>query len=124
MPGDKRTEYYASEVGGIFRTVRFGIAEAHGRAEMMEFNYLVEHGAIARDSSTGRYAINVEWMPATIVSLAKELLEMEATGDRARVEAWFAKYDRMPGDLTKALAASGDIPVDIDPVFSFPEPVR
>ena len=124
MPKDKRTEYYASYVGGIFRTVRFGIAEAHGRAEMMEFNYLIERGAVARDPGTGRYAIDLGRMPVAIVSLAKELLEQEATGDRARVEAWFAKYDRMPDDLAKTLAASNDIPVDIDPVFSFPESVR
>ncbi len=124
MPKEKRTEYYASYVGGIFRTVRFGFVEAHGRAEMMEFNYLVEKGAVARDPGTGRYAINIERMPATIVSLAKELLEMEATGDRGRVEAWFTKYDRMPDDLAKSLAASSDIPVDVDPVFSFPETVR
>lgn len=124
MPKEKRTEYYASYVGGIFRTVRFGIAEAHGRAEMMEFNYLVEKGAVARDRGTGRYAIDLGRMPVAIVSLAKELLEQEATGDRARVEAWFARYDRMPEDLAKALAASNDIPVDIDPVFSFPEPIR
>jgi hypothetical protein len=124
MPKEKRTEYYASYVGGIFRTARFGIGEAHGRAEMMEFNYLLERGAIARDPATGRYAISVERMPAAIVALAKELLEMEATGDRARVEAWFTKYDRMPEDLAKSLAASSDIPVDVDPVFSFPEPVR
>jgi hypothetical protein len=49
---------------------------------------------------------------------------MEATGDRRRVEAWFTKYDRMPDDLAKSLAASSDIPVDVDPVFSFPETVR
>jgi hypothetical protein len=124
MPKEKRMEYYASYVGGIFRTVRFGIAEAHGRAEMMEFNYLVERGAITREPGSGRYAINIERIPAAIASLAKELLEMEATGDRARVEAWFAKYDRMPDDLAKSLAASNDIPVDIDPVSSFPELVR
>jgi hypothetical protein len=124
MPKEKRTEYYASYVGGIFRTVRYGIGEAHGRAEMMEFNYLVERGAIARASKTNRYAINVEHMPAAIASLAKELLEMEAAGDRPRVEAWFAKYGRMPDDLAKSLAASSDIPVDVDPVFSFPEPIR
>jgi hypothetical protein len=124
MPEEKRTEYYASYVGGIFRTVRFGFVEAHGRAEMMEFNYLVEKGAVARNPGTGRYAINIERMPATIVSLAKELLQMEATGDRGRVEAWFTKYDRMPDDLAKSLAASNDIPVDVDPVFSFPETVR
>ena len=124
MPKEKRTEYYASYVGGIFRTVRFGIAEAHGRGEMMEFNYLVEKGVIARDSDTGRYAIDSGHMPAAITSLAHELLEMEATGDRARVEAWFKRYDRMPADLATSLAAANDIPVDVDPVFSFPEPIR
>lgn len=124
MPKEKRGEYYASYVGGIFRTVRFGIAEAHGRAEMMEFNYLSEQGAITRDPATGRYAIAMDRVPGAISSLAKELLSMEATGDQARVEAWFAKYDRMPNELSAALAASNDIPVDIDPVFSFPERVR
>lgn len=124
LPKEKQAEYYASYVGGIFRTVRFGIAEAHGRGEMMEFNYLVEKGVIARDSSTGRYSIDSGHMAAAITSLAHELLEMEATGDRARVEAWFAKYDRMPEDLAKSLAAASDIPVDVDPVFSFPEPIR
>ena len=63
-------------------------------------------------------------MPAAIAALAKELLEQEATGDRARAEAWFAKYDRMPAALTTALAAATDVPIDVDPVFSFAEPVR
>ena len=124
MPKEKREEYYSSYVGGIFRTVRFGVAEAHGRAEMMEFNYLAEQGAVTRDATTGRYAITMDRMPPVIASLAKELLTMEATGDRARVEGWFAKYDRMPKELASALASSNDIPVDVDPVFSFPEPIR
>ncbi len=127
LPKEKRAEYYASYVGGIFRTVRFGVAEAHGRAEMMEFNYLSEQGAISSAPLNGgavRYSIAMERMPAVITSLARELLQMEATGDRQRVEAWFAKYDRMPPDLAKALASQNDVPVDIDPVFSFPEPIR
>jgi hypothetical protein len=124
LPKGKRPEYYASYVGGIFRTVRFGVAEAHGRAEMMEFNYLAEKGAITRVSASGRYNILNDRMPAAIAALAKELLEMEATGDRARVETWFSKYDRMPAELQKMLASQTDVPVDIDPVFSFPEQIR
>ena len=46
---------------------------------------------------------------------------MEATGDRARTEAWFAKYDKMPAELKTALAAAANVPVDIQPVFSFPD---
>jgi hypothetical protein len=125
LPREKRAEYYASYIGGIFRTVRFGVAEAHGRAEMMEFNYLAAQGVITPPSAgAGRYAIAMDRVPAAIAALAKELLEMEATGDRRRVETWFAKYDHMPPDLAKTLASQSDVPVDIDPVFSFPEPIR
>jgi hypothetical protein len=124
LPKEKLNGYYASEVAGIFRTVRFGVAEAHGRAEIMEFNFYSERGAIARDASSGRYAIDFDRMPAAVAALAKELLDEEATGDRARVEAWFAKYGTIPPDLAKALEAASDVPVDIDPISSFPEPMR
>jgi len=117
---NKLEEYYASYVGGIFRTVRFGTAEAHSRAEMMEFNYLSERGAIKRES-TGRYAIDFAVMPAALADLAKELLEIEATGDRDRAEKWFTRYGTMPAELETSLKSASSVPVDIDPVFAFSE---
>jgi hypothetical protein len=124
LPKSRLQEYYASYVGGLFRTVRFGTGEAHGRAEMMEFNYLSEQKAITRDSATGRYALDYARLRAAVEALAKELLEQEATGDRARAEAWFKKYDVMPEELKASLAKASAVPVDIDPVFSFPEQVK
>ena len=123
LPKEKLEEYYASYVGGLFRTVRFGTAEAHGQAEMMEFNYLSERGAIRRNAS-GRYSIDYEKIPGAVADLAKELLEIEATGDRARAENWFKKYGTMPEELKSSLKAVASVPVDIDPVFSFAERVR
>jgi hypothetical protein len=123
LPKERLEEYYASYVAGIFRTVRFGTAEAHGRAEMMEFNYLSEKGAITRAAS-GRYVIDYAKMPDTLAALAKELLEIEATGDRARAEAWFNKYDKMTADLRSALDAANNVPVDIDPLIPFKEGVQ
>jgi hypothetical protein len=130
LPKDKLPTYYASYVAGIFRTVRFGVAEAHGRAEMMEFNYLSEQGAIQRErvktpqGMQMRYVVVMDKISGAIASLAKELLEQEATGDRARAEKWFQKYDSMPPELQSALSETKDVPVDIDPVFSFPEPIQ
>ena len=118
LPKSRLEEYYASYVAGIFRTVRFGIAEAHGQAEMMEFNYLSERGAVKREAS-GRYAIDYGRMSAVVSDLAKVLLEIEATGDRARAESWFKKYDQMPADLQASLKSAASVPVDIDPVCSF-----
>jgi hypothetical protein len=123
LPKEKLEESYASYVGDLFRTVRFGTAEAHGQAEMMEFNYLSERGAIRRNAS-GRYAIDYEKMPGAEADLAKELLETEATGDRARADNWFKKYGTMPEKLKASLKAASDVPVDLDPVFSFAERVR
>jgi len=123
LPKEKLEEYYASYVGGIFRTVRFGAAEAHGQAEMMEFNYLSQRGAIHRNPN-GRYVIDYEKMPAALADLTKELLEIEATGDRSRAENWFQKYDAMPEELKVSLRAASDVPVDIDPIYSFPEKVK
>jgi len=121
LPKERLEEYYASELAGIFRTVRFGTGEAHGRAEMMEFNYYSEQDAIVKVN--GRYRVDYTKIGAATERLAKELLEQEATGDRARADAWFNKYDKMPADLKAALAAARDVPVDIDPVSSFPETV-
>jgi hypothetical protein len=123
LPKENLEEYYASYVGGVFRTVRFGTAEAHGQAEMMEFNYLSERDAITR-SANGRYTIHYEKIPGALADLAKELLEIEATGDRSRAENWFKKYDTMPEELKVSLQATSDVPVDIDPVFSFAQRVR
>jgi len=124
LPKEKLEEFYASYVGGIFRTVRFGVAEAHGQAEMMEFNYLSSRGAIRRESSW-RYTIDYDKMPDAMADLAKELLEIEATGDRQRAENWFQKYGSMPSELKAILKTkTADIPVDVDPVFSFKRGVR
>jgi len=123
LPKEKLEEFYASYVGGLFRTVRFGTAEAHGQAEMMEFNYLSERGAIRRNAN-GRYAVDYEKISGAIADLTKELLEIEATGDRQRAENWFKKYREMPEELKTSLKATSDIPVDIDPVFSFSERVK
>ncbi len=117
-------EDYISYAAGNFRTIRFGIAEPHGRGEMMEFNYMVERGAVTRDAASGRYAVVLEKMPGTVKALAKELLEQEATGDHARTAAWFAKYAVLPDHLKQAFTRVSDIPVDIQPKYSFQEEIR
>jgi hypothetical protein len=124
VPKEKQNEIYSSYLGETFRTIRYGIAEAHGAGGMMELSYLTEQGAVRRDASTGFYEVDFEKVSAAIASLAKELLDQEATGDRARTEKWFQRYAVMPPDLSAALAKASDIPVDVDPDFDFHPPLR
>jgi len=123
VPASQLNDVYASFVAGAFRSLRFGTAEAHGRAQMMEFNYLLEQKAITQ-SPDGRYMINYSTMPMAIASLAEKLLTFEAKGDRAGVEAWFTKYDVMPDSLTRALESTKDIPIDVTPQFELEKEVR
>ena len=76
---------------------------------------------ILQDAATGRYAVDFAGMPAAVDALAKELLEQEASGDRARVEAWFRRYGSMPAHLSAALETVRDVPIDIDPTSDFQE---
>jgi hypothetical protein len=116
LPKDQLDVYYASYVASIFRTLRFGVAEAHGKAELMEFNYLLENNALTYKE--GVYTVNFDKMPVALAQLSKELLDMEATGNRKRAEAWFVKYNEVPGELKKALEGTKGIPVDIFPTFA------
>src|SRR5574340_281491 len=119
---DRLPEYYASYAAGLLRSLRFGTGEAHGRAELMEFNYLRQQRAISHTG--GRYAVEMARIEPALAALAKRLLEIEATGDRAGAEAWFAKYGNMEPELQRALESARDVPVDLDPVFSYKEDVR
>jgi hypothetical protein len=122
MPKARLEEYYASYVAGIFRTLRFGTGEAHGKAELMEFNVLLENKALSHVS--GKYVIDYARIPDALAALAKQLLTFEARGDRAGAEAWFTKYGKAPADLQSALDGTKEIPVDLSPVFSFPDNLR
>ncbi len=128
LPAAELNSIYASYVAGIFRTLRFGTGEAHGRAEMMEFNVLLEHHALAQNpASSGQastYTIDYAAMPAAIAALCQQLLTFEAHGDRAAAEAWMTKYDVMPAALTHALESTTAIPVDITPDFELSRGVR
>jgi len=108
---------------GMFRSLRFGTAEAHGRAQMMEFNYLLEHKALTQGAD-GRYTIDYAAMSGAIAGLDEKLLLLEANGDRAGAEAWFAKYDVMPLPLVQALDTTNDIPIDITPKFELSPEAR
>ncbi|HTR25035.1 MAG TPA: hypothetical protein VMI10_13725 [Terriglobales bacterium] len=123
LPKRNLEEYYASYVADLFRSARFGAAEAHGQAEIMELNYLLERSAMQRNGQ-GRYAIDYAKMPAALAELSKELLEIEATGDRPRAEKWFARYGTMSEDLQRSLKTASDVPIDIDPVFSFASKIK
>jgi hypothetical protein len=108
-------DYYVTFLAGIFRSVRFGAAEAHGQANMVRFNYFAEHGAFERDAATGRYRVDMAAMRTAVDGLSRLILTLQGDGDYAGV----AKLTVEKGVIGPELRADLDrlsarrIPVDV-----------
>ena len=115
------TKGYVCFLPGFFRAIRFGASSAHGNANMMEFNFFSEQGAIALDSQTGKFRVNLDKMPAAVEAMANKLLMIQALGDYDGAAAFIEKYGQSSPELETLLATLKDIPVDIEPVFAAEE---
>ena len=113
--GDPRA-MYATYLASNFRSVRFGLNEAHGKGTALQFNYFLDQGAyIARPDGT--FALDMARMPGAVRDLAHELLTIEAQGDYAAAKALFARLVTVRPPMRKALDSMKDIPVDIEPLY-------
>ena len=75
-------DYYVTFMTSIFRSVRFGASSAHGKANMIRFNFFKEHGAFTRNDS-GRYQINMDKMKTAMERLGQRILQLQGEGDYA-----------------------------------------
>ncbi len=121
FPRDLLERTMATYLAGIFRSVRFGIEEAHGRANIVEFNFLRRAGAFTHDPATGRFGVDEARFPAAIRDLARALLTLEAEGDHEGATRFLAEYGGMPDEVAGALARLRDVPVDIRPHYPLGE---
>ncbi len=99
-----------------FRSLRFGIDEAHGRGTAIQWNWLREQSAIV-PKGDGTFTVDMTRMYPAIKSLANELLMIEATGDYARAQRLLTRYGVSTPEIESVTARLKDIPVDITPVF-------
>jgi uncharacterized LabA/DUF88 family protein len=107
-------DYYTTFLAGIFRSVRFGASSAHGKANMIRFNYFEQAGAFSRNEQ-GQYSVNMDAMREAMNSLSEKILTLQGDGDYAGVGELFDTMGnigpQLQADLDRLSAA--DIPVDI-----------
>ena len=110
----KLEEYYTTFMAGIFRSVRFGASSAHGKANMVRFNYFQEKGAFSRNEQ-GLYSVNMDKMSEAIDSLSKLILTLQGNGDYQGVDKLVAERGIISNTLAADLARleTAKIPVDI-----------
>ena len=108
------TNEYTTFLAGIFRSIRFGASSAHGKANLIRFNYFKEKGAFAVDS-TGKYHVDMDKMKDAIASLSNMILTIQGDGDYDKAGVMLQQYGNMDEELKAALKRieEKDIPVDI-----------
>ncbi|MHC1705085.1 MAG: Zn-dependent hydrolase [Tenuifilaceae bacterium] len=106
---------YVTFMAGIFRSVRFGAASAHGKANMVCFYYLQDKGAFNRDSINGTYKVDFDKMTEAMNSLAADILTIQGNGDYDAVVKLFAEKgfirEELQADLDRITNAN--IPRDL-----------
>ena len=108
---------YTTYLASMFRSVRFGITEAHGRGVAMQFNYLTDEGAIKFNEAKGTFSVDHAKIKDSVRKLTTELLMIEAEGSYDRAKAMLEKYAVIRPPMQQALDKLKDVPVDIEPIF-------
>ena len=106
---------YVTFMAGIFRSIRFGASDAHGKANMVRFNYFAEQGAFVRDPERGTYRVDFDKMQDAMSSLSKLLLTLQGDGDYEGASALTNEKGVIDAQLQSDLdrLTEADIPVDI-----------
>ena len=111
----KLMDNYVTFMASIFRSVRFGASDAHGKANMVRFGFFMDMGAFSRDPATGKYSVNPEKMRAAVQALSAKLLIIQGNGDYAAAKKLTDERGVISPQLKSDLdrLSQQDIPVDI-----------
>jgi hypothetical protein len=106
---------YVTFMAGIFRSIRFGASDAHGKANMVRFNFFAEQGAFVRDAESGKYSVDFDRMQAAMIELSRLLLTLQGDGNYAATAELLNTRGVIGAELQVDLNRLTDasIPVDI-----------
>ena len=117
LPKAERPQIRATYVAGLFRAMRFGIKEAHGKGAAMQYRYLREKGALVWDPQARRYRIDEAEIDRAIRDLVGDIVRLQARGDYAGVNAFLGRYAVLDAEAESVIASMGGIPIDIRPIY-------
>jgi hypothetical protein len=120
LSGSLQESIYDTFLASAFRSIRFGITEAHGRGTAIQLNFLLDYGAFVLDKG-GTFSVNRAKIKDGIKALTQEILKLEAEGNYAKAKELMARLGVVRPEVQKALNRLQHVPVDIQPRFATAE---
>lgn len=117
LKGQNLDDNYVTFLASIFRSIRFGASNAHGRANASQFSFFEERGAFSQDSASGRYRVDFPRMRAAVDEMAGQILRFQGNGDYAGVTRFMAERGKLSTRLQEDLARLGSKGIPVDIVF-------
>jgi len=112
-----RESMYDTYLASAFRSIRFGISEAHGRGQAIQLNFLLDYGAFAIEKD-GTFSVNEAKIAEGVKALTRDLLTLEAEGNYEKATELLSKLGNVRPEVQKTLNRLERIPVDIAPDFT------
>jgi hypothetical protein len=110
-------QMYVTYLAGAFRSLRFGIGDAHGKGMALQFNYLTDAGALERNEATGTYKVNFDRIKEGVRKLTGEIMTAQAEGNYGKAKEMLDRLGVIRPDVQRLLDRMTTIPVDIEPQF-------
>ena len=117
LPAAEKPQIRAAYVAGLFRAMRFGDTDAHGRGAAMQYRYIRDKGGTVWDGQAKRFRIDPAKLDAAIASLVGDIVRLQATGDYEGTKAFLRKWAVMDNEAKQVTGAMTHIPVDIHPIY-------
>lgn len=117
IPAAERPQIRATYVAGLFRAMRFGVGEAHGRGAAMQYRFLREKGALNWDAGAERFRIDEQKIDGAIRDLTAAIVRLQGNGDYQGTKAFLDKYAVLDAEAKRVIDSMKAIPVDIRPVY-------
>jgi hypothetical protein len=113
-------QLYTTYLASAFRSLRFGLSDAHGKGMAVQFNFLSDQGAFRQDAD-GNFYVDIARMKSAVAELDHDLLTLEAQGDYAGAKKLLDELGVIRPSLQKILDSLHEIPIDIEPIFETAE---
>jgi hypothetical protein len=117
FPADFRDKMLVSYFAGLFRSIRFGVGEAHGQGAALQINRFLEADAVSFDRSTRQFKVLLARLEAAITALLREICLVQHRGDKAAADAMLARDGGVSEPMKLALGTLDAVPIDIRPSY-------